>query len=415
MCATLRNSEASATRVTRASRVASGASSRGSNGRLGGGGRVGSSIVRRALRLNQNGKHPLYLFTLTGAEILAISAISRISRNDAGKLLGYQRPEVRRHIHEIARYLNSKEVLFPNSIILALSSRVRFKSSRGPRTDDGLAKAGSLIIPMAKYGEPKPAWIVDGQQRVMALAKCKTPDLPIPISAFVADDLELQRDQFLRINSAKPLPRGLITELLPEDSYPLPATLAARKIPASLCDVLHRDKKSPFYGIVRRPSTPPKDRKRMVVTDTPLIQMLQDSLNSPSGCLYPYRNFATGEVDAEGMRAILLAYWGAVKNVFPDAWGKTPEASRLMHGAGIRAMGKLMDHVMPVVNARSTRAQRDVERELRRIASLCRWTAGTWEELGGLGWNEIQNLPKHIRLLSNFLVRRYVEEKGKSQ
>ena len=153
----------------------------------------------------------------------------------------------------------------------------------------------------------------------------------------------------------------------------------------------------------------------MVVTDTPLIQMLQDTLNNPSGCLYPYRNYATGEVDPESMRAILVAYWGAVKKVFPDAWGKNPETSRLMHGAGIRAMGKLMDHVMPIVNVRSKRAQKDVEREIRRIAHLCRWTSGTWEDLGGLGWNEIQNVPRHIRLLSNFLVRRYVEEKGKSQ
>ena len=87
--------------------------------------------------------HPLYLFSLTGDELLTMADISRISRNDAGKLIGYQRPEVRKHIQDIVDYLNSEQVLFPNSIILALSSRVRFVRSRGPEVDDGCASAGT--------------------------------------------------------------------------------------------------------------------------------------------------------------------------------------------------------------------------------------------------------------------------------
>ena len=43
-------------------------------------------IRRRALRLEQDPAHPLYLFSLTGDELLAIADISRISGNDAGKL-----------------------------------------------------------------------------------------------------------------------------------------------------------------------------------------------------------------------------------------------------------------------------------------------------------------------------------------
>ncbi len=32
--------------------------------------------------------------------------------------------------------------------------------------------------------------------------------------------------------------------------------------------------------------------------------------------------------------------------------------------------------------------------------------------LGGVSWNEIQNVPRHIRLLSNVLIRAYLEAKG---
>ena len=53
-------------------------------------------LRKSALRLEQNSSHPLYLFSLTPEEIRAVSDVSRLSRSDGGKLLGYQRGEVRR-------------------------------------------------------------------------------------------------------------------------------------------------------------------------------------------------------------------------------------------------------------------------------------------------------------------------------
>ena len=200
-----------------------------------------TKIRRRALRLDQRGGHPLYQFSLRGDELLQIADISRVSRGDSGKLLGYQRPEVKRHVNEIVEYLDGDDVLFPNSLILALSSGVKFTKSRGPNVADGLVHAGTIEIKIPKEGEKKPAWIVDGQQRALAISKSKKTDLPFPINAFVADEIETQRDQFLRVNNSKPLPRGLITELLPEVSTTLPTRLAAKKIPSALCDLLNTD------------------------------------------------------------------------------------------------------------------------------------------------------------------------------
>src|SRR5215472_10956925 len=242
-----------------------------------------SFIRRRALRIEQNDKHPLYVFCLTGDEILSAADISRLSRDDAGKLIGYQRPHVKRHIQDIVEYLNSDNILFPNSLILALSSRVKFHSNRGRQASDGLVTSGMLEIPLPKNGH-KPAWIVDGQQRALAISKSRRRDLPIPINAFVADEVELQRDQFLRVNNTKPLPRGLITELLPEVSTPLPANLAAKKLPSALCNLLHRDPGSPFHGLIRRASTSTGERRRAVVADASVVQMLEESLTTPAGC-----------------------------------------------------------------------------------------------------------------------------------
>ncbi|MGE5608804.1 MAG: DGQHR domain-containing protein DpdB [Bacillota bacterium] len=369
-------------------------------------------LKKRAMRLDQNASHPLYLFSLTAEELFGIAEISRVSRDDAGKLLGYQRPEVRKHVQEIVEYLNSDGVLFPNSLILALSSRSRFICSRGPQTSDRRASAGTLEIPLPGPSEQKPAWIVDGQQRALALSKCRRRDLVVPVNAFVADEVDLQRDQFLRINNTRALPRGLITELLPEVSCPLPARLSIRKVPAELCDLLNRDTASPFYGLIRRPSSNEAERARAVVTDTSIVKMIEESLMSPSGCLFPYRNMATGETDFSGIWSVLLTYWSAVKVVFPDAWGKPPTQSRLMHGTGIRAMGRLMDRIMGSLNVRDPSGSRLIQRELAALKPMCHWISGTWEGLGGLAWNEIENVPRHIQMLSNYLIRLHVQERG---
>ena len=371
-----------------------------------------STLRRRALRIEQCKGHPLYLLCLTGDEVLNVADISRISRDEAGKLLGYQRAEVKRHVQGIVDYLNSDKVLFPNSLILALSSRVRFIASRGPHVRDGLVVAGTLEIPLPRQGGCKPGWIVDGQQRALAISKSRRKGLLVPVNAFIADDVEMQRDQFLRVNNTKPLPRGLISELLPEVSSPLPANLEARKIPSAVCELLNTDPASPFYQLIRRSSSSADGRAKAVISDTSVIKFVQESISSPSGCLFPYRNMASGETDFEGIWKILVAYWTAVKQTFPDAWGKPPSKSRLMHGAGLRSMGRLMDRVMSSIDPSSPHALSQVKHELHVIASACRWTGGTWEELGDLHWNEVQNVPRHIRILSSFLIRTYVQKRG---
>ena len=67
-----------------------------------------------------------------------------------------------------------------------------------------------------------------------------------------------------------------------------------------------------------------------------------------------------------------------------------------------------MDRVMSTVDVERKEASAMVKREVKRIKSYCRWTSGTWEELGGLQWNEIQNVPSHVRMLSNYIIRVYL-------
>ena len=45
------------------------------------------------------------------------------------------------------------------------------------------------------------------------------------------------------------------------------------------------------------------------------------------------------------MLDLLMNFWSAVKDVFPEAWDKPPRRSRLMHGVGIVSLGFLMDAI----------------------------------------------------------------------
>lgn len=372
-------------------------------------------LERRALKVLQGGDIPLYLFTLAAEEIDLVADVARISRDAAGKLIGYQRPEKQKHVQQIQEYLDSESPLFPNGLILALPPEVKWKSSRGPSTSDGLAVSGVLEIPIATDPEgPRPAWIVDGQQRSLALQRTKNRRLPVPVAGFIAPTLELQREQFLRVNTVQPLPTGLVTELLPEIAQVPSARMATRQLPSALVNMLAQDPDSPFRGIIRRASTDVDSKRSTFVTDTSLVEAIRESIESPSGILFPYRNIATGTTDTEGIRRALIAYWGAVHDVFQDAWAKPATESRLMHGVGIRAMGRLMDRVMTHVRDDDPGARQAAGDELGLVAEHCAWTEGTWDALG-LAWNDLQNTPRHISALSNFLVRTYLAERTQRQ
>jgi len=358
-------------------------------------------LVVRALKTIQGEDISVYSFFVPGGEVSNIADISRVERDEADKLKGFQRKEIRNHVNSIVEYLDNGPVLFPNAIILALSPEIEFKEARGTKPTGLTAAAtmGTLQIPIRDEGQ-RVAWIVDGQQRSMALAKTKHPEIPVPVIGFVSSDLEIQREQFILVNKAKPLPTRLINELLPEIGTLLPRDLAVRKIPSEVCNILNSDPNSPFYRLIRRISD---DSPEAVIVDTAVLEVIKSSISNPLGALSPFKGTGSEPSDIEAMYRIMCVYWGAVKEVFPDAWAKPPTESRLMHSAGIRAMGVLMDRLSTKVQGTGNEAAAH-KIALSRIAPHCCWVEGTWEGLGWK-WNEVQATPRHIRGLADHLVR----------
>lgn len=363
--------------------------------------RANTPLAVRALRSHQAGL-PVYGFFLPGALVLEVADICRTSRSDQ-RLDGFQRDAIKRHIAGMVDYLNSGDVLFPNAILLAISPQASFVRSRGP-VPAGLidtGDAGVLRLPRPSDGS-KCAWIVDGQQRSMALAQSINRDRPVPVVAFVSDDVQRHREQFILVNKAKPLPRRLVDELLPEmDASYLPADMAMRQIPSALINRLDSDPRSPFYELVRRPTSPKVPTR--VVLDAALLRVLQRQIHQPLGALAVHRSVDGGTSNPNAMYEDVLQFWACVRGAFPGAWGLPPEQSRLMHSAGIEAMGALMDYLAPRANGQSDAAAFFAQ-TLQRMAPSCAWTAGRWPDLD-CAWNEVESTSRDIRRLSDQLIR----------
>lgn len=358
-------------------------------------------LVVRALRAIQGNGVLVYAFFVPGGRLLDLAEISRLSRNEASTLQGFQRKEVQAHVRSITEFLDGGPVLFPNAVILAISTRATFTASRGtkPDGDIGTAEIGTLRIPLPSDGS-KEAWIVDGQQRAIGLAKSRQGGLPVPVVAFASDDLAVHREQFILVNKARPLPPRLIAELLPEVDERLPRDLAARRIPSELANRLNQGSGSPLRGLIRRPSD---EGGAAVIIDTALVNAVRRSMTSPLGALAPYKATVTHPPDLAAMYRLLVAFWAAVRDAFPEAWGRPASESRLMHSAGVEAMGLLMDRVMARAPAGAD-PQRHATEALSRIAPFCRWTEGRWPDIDR-AWNDIQAVGRDVRLLADQLAR----------
>lgn len=207
-----------------------------------------------ALQVRQGGRH-IYCFAIDGKQVLNFTAVSRVKRSNSGGLDGYQRPEVLSHIRAIRRYLESPEAMLPNAVVLAFDSRVRFEPYRRRSTVD-YSTMGQLVIPVDETLDEasKPALLVDGQQRVAAIRDADVAEFPVAAVAFIASDEEEQRSQFILVNNSKPLPKGLIHELLPDTTGYLPPKFARRQLPALIMTRLNLDDDSPFRGAIATPT-----------------------------------------------------------------------------------------------------------------------------------------------------------------
>lgn len=352
-----------------------------------------------AFQTRQGRDHVLYSFWVDGSQISSFATVSRLRRKGGEGLSGYQRWEVQSHIAEIKAYLESANPMLPNALVVAFDPVLRFEPLPVPPLGSG--QPGVLTIPLPDGPDGrKPGWIVDGQQRSAAMREAAIEGFPLCVVGFLAASEAEQREQFILVNNTKPLPKGLVYELLPATNGRLPGMLQRRRFPAMLLDRLNSDGDSPLRGLVRTPTMPAG-----LIKDNSLIKMLENSLSD--GVLFRFRG-PEGD-NPEEMLRVVKRFWAAVAEVFRPAWGQPPRRSRLLHGAGVIALGFLMDAIAERHRSAEGPSVEQFRADLEPLREVCRWTDGYWEFGPGTQrkWNEIQNTPKDIQLLANYLLVQY--------
>ncbi len=348
-----------------------------------------------AIRYTQGASHTLYTFVMDGKQIADIAKADQLTRTEEG-LTGFQRLEVGSHVAEIRTFIDSGDPMIPNAVVLAFVKPLQFRPAEAGAT------VGTLAIPLGS------GLTVDGQQRLAAIRDAAITSFPITVVAFVANSEDELREHFVRVNSAKPLPKGLILEMLPSISGTLPKALETRKLPALLCERLNSDTNSPLRGLIRTQTNPDG-----IVKDNTVIRAIEDSLSD--GCLFYYRD----PLEIESMLEVLKAFWGGVAITFRDSWAKPLNQSRLFHASGFVGLGYIMDAIYDSTDDGQALTRKMFAEEVALLKPYCAWTEGTWDfgPDGKHQWNDLQNTAKDIRVFVNFLVRTYralkkTEKKG---
>lgn len=322
---------------------------------------------------------------------MTVTTVPRVRRGSNKALEGYQRPEVASHIAEIRRYIETADAVLPNAIVIAFDDRVRFSKT----SETGSGEIGILHVPAPKEEESPPGFVVDGQQRLAAVSSCAHERFPIFVTAMIATSEEEQRKQFVLVNRTKPLPQGLIFELLPAIDGCLPTVLARQQQAATLTTLLNLDPESSLFGMVNTPTTPSG-----IIKDNSLRRLLSNSLTDGALAVIMLdepdpaeRNYAMVE--------LVSTFWKGLTHVFPTATRLPASRSRLTHGVGMAALGFVMDALYLQRGSLSEWSPEYVESQLERIAAHCAWTEGEWKfESGARRWNDLQNIDRDIRMLT---------------
>lgn len=337
----------------------------------------------KAVRARQTPGHDVFVFAAHPSDVLSFAAIERVARADDGQLKGFQRHQVASHIREIRDYLVRDDALLPNAVIVAFIDGVKIKDLA-----DGVVQV-EISAPTSE----KPGFVVDGQQRLTALSGIDKPNFQVFVSALVCKDYNELRQQFVLINNTRPLPKTLIYELLPNVDG-LPERFTQRKFSARVVDRLNFTRGSSLHGEVRQHTNPAG-----VISDTAMQRLIMNSASDGA-----IRDLIQYEDRDERAFHLVSEFFHAVASVYGPAWaGMTPRFSRLRHGAGIVAMGFVMDHLYSVEGATE---RHQFEPGLRLLAPYTAWTSGQWplEAFDTRPWNGIQNTPSDIDLLTRYLV-----------
>jgi len=371
------------------------------------------------------------------AEGRLIRSIARVDRLDALAGTGQQRKEIEAHVRRIADGVRAGTQI-PNPVLLVLlEESTYFAESQGDEDEDedeedlpesfirirALEPLQEILDPRgrpiqrvrmveldfpyrrAAFDDEKSVLLVDGQQRTAALSLVPVDDMPhvdLGVNVVISTEEDSKRvfqvaNETVKISTD--FSRALLASMAEAPGY-----LRSERIKAEACRLLSlTDTGSPFHNIVRYPGARPD---RALVAYNSLFNVVN---TIASGLPDDYVN--TAESLAEIVKKVFLA----VHDTWPAAWGVRPQESRLMHGAGLRAMSgvallKLQAYLTSGAELNDERTWTELKTSLGRMKPRIVWTDSEAAEGSATAkkiWREEissrQNTSQDIKALTEFL------------
>ena len=272
----------------------------------------------------------LFIFASNARDINEWATINRLKDRSGGT----QRRLSESRVRAIHKFFSENEInTTPTGIIIAFKpGRTNFSPFDIGKVscENDFIQWGTLSFdfdPEVPVQE-RPAFVVDGQHRLIGMSQFMGEDLPVLVSAILdADDTE-QAFQFIVINNkVSRVPTDLIRSLLVDfNENDLDARLKTARISmyqqAMLVATVDEDSESPFYHMV----------KWDIRGDNVNLAIKPQAIES--GFSYIRHVFPRLDEDEDSLIDFFFGIWLGIKNVYEELWNNTD--NRLFENAGFK-------------------------------------------------------------------------------
>lgn len=299
-----------------------------------------------------------YVGVMSAKQLFKVAhADIRNIESDNDRYVGIQRKLSQDRVKDIALFCKSIDATFPTSIVLSLDGACAATNEQGQLTiREGQDPDTGEKIPLGKA-----ASILDGQHRVEGLraAGSDLEDFQVPVSIFINPDKADQAYIFSTVNLAQTkVNKSLVYDLLDYSKARSP-----QKTAHDLAVAFDKFEESPFCGTIKRlgSATPGRTGETLAQATVvngilPLISKRPDDdrfamakgdgakVEDSSYQDTPLRSLWVNNKDGE-IAKILLEYFKAVKEKWPDAWLSREGGEMLPRTNGFRAFMRLFKNI----------------------------------------------------------------------
>jgi DGQHR domain-containing protein len=260
-------------------------------------------IEVKAWRNNHSGVD-FFVFLLNSEILMRISYVSAEEREK-----GVQRPLSEARCKNVAKFIDSKEGIFANNLILNLSEQSRFIPASHSSNE------GILQIPDIE----KTIWVIDGQHRLYGF-QFSDKQFDLLCSGFIDLEIERQAQLFVTINQEQ---KGINPSVL-YDLLPIIKDADFKKMRSqSLVKQLNEDSESAWFNEVKMLGV-----GKGLVSQAAFARNIETLIDPNGGTLSQY---------PEGLQyRILSNYFNAFKALFSKEWGSNKYV--LTKAIGLAAM-----------------------------------------------------------------------------